>query len=44
MKLSLSGHVKMNVSRVKCDFRPESKGFMLKTVVGKSDIGDKCWK
>lgn len=22
MKLSLSGHVKMNVSRVKCDFRP----------------------
>ena len=46
MKLWLSGHVKMNVSQVIRDFRPQSqKGFMLKTVrVGKSDIGDKCWK
>ena len=45
MKLWLLGHVEMNVSQVIRDFRPQSqKGFVLKTVVGKSDIGDKCWK
>lgn len=45
MKLWLSGYVKMNVSQVIRDFRPQSqKGFMLKTVVRKSDVDDKCWK
>ena len=42
MKLWLSGHVNMNVSQVIRDFRPQSqKGFMLKTVVGKIDVGDR---